>query len=223
MNKVFKVVASISLSLLILSSIFFHFIDFEPFYIYEIEKNNIEKAVDIPKEELLPLYKVLTDYMQGKIPSIQKMATVGGEKMPMYNQREIDHMVDVKLLVDKLKGIMLVLVMVFLVSVFALVKRSEKWIQLLIGQFISTVIIFMGFVLMALTDFTHYFMQFHKLLFTNDLWLLDPMTDRMIMLLPEVFFRDMVLLMITGYGFVSLLLAIIGVFMIKRRKHKGVV
>lgn len=224
MIKVFKILASLSLSLLILSSVFFHVLDFEPFYNYEIEKNNIEKAVNIPKEELLPLYKVLTDYMQGKVPSIQKMASVDGVEMLMYNQREIDHMVDVKALVTKLRRVMLVLGAVFLASLFILMKFGVNWIHLLIGQFMSTLIIFVGFSMMALTDFTHYFIKFHELLFTNDLWLLDPMTDRMIQLLPEVFFRDMVLLMVAGYGFISLLLAVLGTLMIKkRRKHRGVV
>ena len=40
-------------------------------------------------------------------------------------------------------------------------------------------------------DFNRAFILFHHLLFTNDLWLLNPMTDVLIQMFPEVFFSDM--------------------------------
>ena len=40
-------------------------------------------------------------------------------------------------------------------------------------------------------DFDVLFTRFHHLLFTNDLWLLDPATDAMIRMLPEAFFESM--------------------------------
>lgn len=121
-----KILASFSLSLLILFSAFFYVMDLDAFYNYEIEKNNIEAAVDIPKEELLPLYKVLTDYMVGSVDSIQLEATVSGQVMPMYNQREIDHMVDVRHLIDLLKGLIMFLVLLLAISLLVLVRKKEK-------------------------------------------------------------------------------------------------
>ena len=44
--------------------------------------------------------------------------------------------------------------------------------------------------LWALADFNGAFTAFHHMLFTNDLWLLDPATDRMIRMFPEPFFID---------------------------------
>lgn len=42
-------------------------------------------------------------------------------------------------------------------------------------------------------DFTSCFTLFHKLFFTNNLWIFDPETDYMIRMLPEGFFLDMVI------------------------------
>lgn len=42
-------------------------------------------------------------------------------------------------------------------------------------------------------DFTSCFTLFHKLFFTNNLWIFDPETDYMIRMLPEGFFFDMVI------------------------------
>ena len=40
------------------------------------------------------------------------------------------------------------------------------------------------------TDFSKYFIVFHKIFFTNDLWILDPRTDMLINIVPEGFFFD---------------------------------
>ena len=66
------------------------------------------------------------------------------------------------------------------------------------------------------SDFNRYFVIFHKIFFTNDLWIFDPATDYMIRMLPEGFFYDMV--MRIGMVFIAGLLLIAGgMFLIKRR------
>ncbi len=210
MTTIFKIIASFCISLLILFSSFFYVMHWDIFYTYEIEKNKIAEVVNIPQEELLPLYKVLTDYMVRSVDSIELDATVGGVVMPMYNQREIDHMVDVRHLIDLLKGFILFLLLLLSASLLTLIKHKSNLTGIFIGQIMATIFIFIGFVAMALTDFNKYFIQFHELFFTNDLWLLNPLTDRMIMLLPEVFFRDIVLVIIIFYGFLSVFLGVFG-------------
>ena len=56
-----------------------------------------------------------------------------------------------------------------------------------------------------MTDFHRYFMIFHEMFFTNDLWLLDPDTDLLIRMLPEGFFLDMA----KRIGFIFLILMVI--------------
>ena len=40
------------------------------------------------------------------------------------------------------------------------------------------------------TNFTKYFILFHKIFFSNNLWILNPDTDRLINIVPEPFFID---------------------------------
>ncbi len=211
MTKLIKILVSISLSLLILFGSFYYVMDWKSFYTYEIEKNNITEAVGIPEEELLPLYMVLTDYMLGRVESIQMQATVDGLVMPMYNQREIDHMVDVKHLMTLLRNLVTFLFAIIALGVFMLARKSERFKGIFIGQFITTIGVFLGFIAMAMTDFNKYFFKFHELFFTNDLWLLNPETDRMIMLLPEMFFRDIVIVIVLAYALMSILVGVVGV------------
>ena len=49
----------------------------------------------------------------------------------------------------------------------------------------------MIFVVASLFNFDRLFLQFHLLSFSNDLWLLDPSRDYLIMLFPQGFWYDM--------------------------------
>jgi len=218
MTRITKVFASISLSLLILFATFFYVMGWETFYAYEIKKNNISDAVGISEEDLLPLYLVLTDYMVGKVDSIQIDTSVNGVDTPMYNQREIDHMVDVKFIISLLKRFIYALLVVLALSLFYLLRKKTDLKSIFIGQFYTTIAVFLGVIGMAMTDFNAYFIKFHQLFFTNDLWLLDPKTDRMIMLLPEVIFRDIVVVIVVGYALVSFFMATSGTLFLLRHK-----
>ena len=65
-------------------------------------------------------------------------------------------------------------------------------------------------------NFYPYFELFHKIFFTNDLWLLDPYTDLLIRMLPEGFFLDMVIRIGIIFLILMISLLIISVLSIKR-------
>lgn len=58
-------------------------------------------------------------------------------------------------------------------------------------------------------DFNRYFTLFHHIFFDNDLWLLNPDTDRLINIVPLGFFMDTVLWIAVIFGiFMALLLGV---------------
>ena len=61
--------------------------------------------------------------------------------------------------------------------------------------------------LYAALDFNTFWTTFHKILFTNDLWLLNPKTDILIMMVPEQFFFDLVMrIALFSFGMIGILL-----------------
>ena len=54
-------------------------------------------------------------------------------------------------------------------------------------------------------NFSSAFQKFHELLFTNDLWLLDPDTDLLILIVPEEFFMDTAVRIVLVFLFLLLL------------------
>ena len=63
----------------------------------------------------------------------------------------------------------------------------------------------------SLIDFSALWTVFHRIAFRNDLWLLDPTRDYLIMLFPEPAWYAYTLRMVVGVGGVTLLAGLAGV------------
>lgn len=165
-------------------------------YEKEYAKYNVLDDLEMEMSDAMQVTKEMMSYLRGNRADLVVETKVDGEEREFFNDREKAHMVDVKnLFIGGLwlrRGAILILAISFLV----LIKTKADWKQLLPKSFLITIGSFVGITLAAgvlfMTDFHRYFMIFHQIFFTNDLWLLDPDTDLLIRMLPEGFFLDMV-------------------------------
>lgn len=150
------------------------------------------------------------------------MTEVDGQTQDFFNEQDRLHMADVKNLF--LGGLKLrtVCLIVFLALLVLIIARKADWKRLLPKAYFIAVGVFLAliaFLAVAFSiDFTKCFTIFHKIFFTNDLWLFDEDTDYMIRMLPEGFFSDMAVRI--GMTFVGMLLLLLIVFLIWNRKVK---
>jgi integral membrane protein (TIGR01906 family) len=79
------------------------------------------------------------------------------------------------------------------------------------------VVIILG--LMISLNFESFFYQFHLLSFTNDLWLLDPATDYLIMLFPQGFWYDAAIFITLGTTAMALILGGSGWWRLRQEKR----
>lgn len=103
-----------------------------------------------------------------------------------FNEKEKLHLKDVKELINKLIIVLYVSLIIFVASFFIL-KKKLFFNALFRGTILTIFVIFIFF-LMSFFDFSLLFVQFHKIFFSNDLWLLNPVTDNLLKLFPEQFF-----------------------------------
>ncbi|MFH1591495.1 MAG: TIGR01906 family membrane protein [archaeon] len=130
-----------------------------------------------------------------------------------FNEREKAHMVDVKGLFDTAEMIALIsLVLAVLIVLYLYWKMPQQAVRL-VGLGLILVLPVAGLValLIMVQDFSTFWKGFHELVFSNDLWLLDPETDNMIVLFAGDFFSNMVERIIVSIGLLSLLCAGVGV------------
>lgn len=133
----------------------------------------------------------ITGYLKGGQDSIK----LPEADRQMFNDREMAHLSDVRSLVQAgltLRWVLMVLLillalMYFLPQQGTLKNAAAKGTGFGIVCFYPAVF---AVGVWAAMDFNSVFTVFHKVLFRNDLWLLDPNTDLMIRLMPESFFTS---------------------------------
>lgn len=140
---------------------------------------------------------------------------------PNFNNKEILHMEDVKVLFSWGKTIRNISIVLSLVLGFYFYsKREKKYAKFIFIGLFANWIILIALGLMIYFDFSKYFTLFHHIFFSNDLWLLDPRTDLLIQMLPEDFFMSMASRIVIF--FLAFLTIIQGVLYIIMRKTKNV-
>ena len=135
---------------------------------------------------------------------------------PLYNQRELRHMADVKRVV---KGSMTLLVisLVLIVGLGAWARFSQWWDEYLISLRqggMLTIGIIAGVIVFIALSFNTFFVGFHRIFFTGDTWLFY-YSDTLIRLFPERFWIDSFIFI----SIISLLIAVCIVYLVDRRRR----
>lgn len=121
-----------------------------------------------------------------------------------FNEKEITHMKDVRNLFAFSFATLLISMFILLaITVFAFVKKDIGllWKCTFYGG-LSGLAFALALFLLSL-NFSSFFTYFHQLLFTNNLWLMDPLTDKIIILLPESFFMAAAKKIFLTFGILS--------------------
>jgi len=207
---------------LILSSLQFTGFNLD-FYKEQYTFRNTAQMIGVSQNDLLMVTDVLLDYTSGKRPDMNVEVEVEGVVQPYYNQREIDHMVDVRNLYLNVLQIRNILLVFALINIAALAVFRRKVIAPMLEFGLTWVSIGLGAILLALgtfavIDFNAFWTAFHKVFFSNDLWLLDPNTDNLINMVPEGFFIDLIVMIAIHVGLVLLSIFTI----LKAVKDKGI-
>ena len=110
---------------------------------------------------------------------------------PIYNARELSHMVDVKMVVTGMRiGLAVGIVLLVFLSLVAL---KQGWRNNLINDFRRGAYLLLGFItgilLLLVVNFNNLFSWFHKIFFESGTWLFYT-SDTLIRLFPLRFWRD---------------------------------
>jgi len=143
-----------------------------------------------------------------------------------FSQRDLLHLVDVRDLINKClfhEFLCGAIFLFFLMLVFAYNKRKFFENSALIFAVSSlALLVFFIFFIITKQSFHTEWVLFHEILFNNDLWLLNPRTDKLIVLFPETFFYKTIKLIFLISIFKSFLLFIISLLtgVIFKKIHK---
>ena len=144
----------------------------------------------LPEKEYKPVAEMIDDYLHGDTPAFQHLFTVNGSVYAAFNQKEQQHMADVQALFRLCNGQVWAFLTVAAIAVIAEFHlfSEERTLRAFRRTLIVILTAVLAVIVLACIDFNSLFILFHKVAFTNDLWLLDPNYDLLIRLMPIEFF-----------------------------------
>ena len=190
------------------------------------QKYRISLTSGITEEDLRQVGGQIRHYFNSADEPLMVNTQVYGEDRELFNQREVQHMRDVKRLVwwvyaaAIVSGIYLLAATAWGVAVYqrgfldVLAQRVIRGVALMV-----VLVVFVG--VFALAGFDTLFLRFHQLAFANDLWQLNPRRDYLLIIFPQGFWFDatMRVVALTVAGAVALTL-IAGGHLLWQRKTR---
>ena len=158
----------------------------------EMRRHTSPKVTGLPDQQYPEMGHMITDYLMGRRDDFQYYFTDSdGNMVVCFSAHEENHMADCRRLIGIAGSCRWILAGVSLVLIIAGIVLREYRKSLangvLAGFGVSVLMCLAGLV-WGLMSFDSLFTAFHRLLFTNEGWILDARTDMLIRLMPTSFF-----------------------------------
>jgi integral membrane protein (TIGR01906 family) len=164
----------------------------EAYLRYEYSKPSFPKPKRFTVEERMEFARTSVAYLLTDA-GIETLRNLADDSGPIYNERELRHMEDVKILTSKAFPLHVGLGLFLLALIGGMVylggELHSAALQGLVGGAVVTWVIMVGLTLLVALNFNWFFTQFHLIFFEGDTWLF-PATDTLIRLFPPQFWFD---------------------------------
>ena len=163
-----------------------------PLMLTLMEQHAPPEETSLPGEHYPAMAEMITDYLSGRAGEFQFSWTdEQGTAYLAFHEKEQRHMADVKALFDLDRTVLLcavVLAVLLGLGAYGL-RPCRRWTARgVVWGSLAILAALTGLGVWAALDFNGLFVLFHRLSFSNDLWLLNPATDLLIRLMPLEFF-----------------------------------
>ena len=165
---------------------------------YSFARYDVEATTGVERDELDRAAREIIDYFRNDADLLDIEVTAEGELAPLFSEREVLHMRDVKSLMRatfRAHEIAFVLLVACVTAVF--LWSRERSLTRLASQLriagVLTVVLLGVSAVAVLVGFDSLFRQFHVISFANDLWKLSPARDHLIQMYPRGFWFDVTL------------------------------
>ncbi len=192
-------------------------------YKYGFHKHGVSQTTGLADIELEKVATGLIHYFNSDEEYISLTVVKDDKPFELFNDREIAHLKDVKGLIRLDYWVLLGTLVYMLAYAGVSLFWRKDWHRLawaVVWGAGATLVLMLALGLGTLVGFDQLFLQFHLLSFANDLWMLDPTKDYMIMLFPWGFWYDAFLVWALATTVGALILGGVGggYLLVKRRR-----
>ena len=194
-------------------------------YTYAIDQFDGVRRTGLERSELLRASAEIRQYFNSNQEPLNIRVQDGGREVSLFNERETSHMADVKdrfQTVNRAQELSLLYAVTYVAGV-VLWAREVSLRSLALSVALGSVICLAGIGAIAAVGFAGFdsaWERFHEIIFTNDFWLLNPASDRLIQMFPPAFWESIVFMMGTLIAAqAALLLLATGIYLGASRHH----
>ena len=183
------------------------------FMLRGFRENDVAASTGLDDAQLQRVADAFVAYFQAPPGQIQLQVTAFGQPRALFNDREVAHMEDVQALVQFFLRMQLIAGAVVALRLVFVVAFDHAPVPLGRDMLWSTGLMLALVLLVAILswiDFDALWTRFHQIAFRNDLWLLDPKQDYLIILFPEQFWLAATIRMATSVALQTVLVALVG-------------
>jgi integral membrane protein (TIGR01906 family) len=221
------IIMSASFLLGALLSFLLHFAYNPSFYVWCMRGAGVFGEGLIDEESAADAMNHMTSYLSGNAYEITVSPIyVNGAEWNFPNEHEAEHFIDVARLFRLAERVRVVCLTVFLITaaigiIYYIKNRNAAGIGLGIAWGGFTLIAIVGIIAaLASIDFYSLFYKFHQLFFTNDLWLMNPAADIIIVLMPTAFFIRFAGILALIWFIIISITTTVGFIIWKKNKHR---
>ena len=168
-------------------------------YEFGFNRHDVASTTGLTDAQLSDAATQIRNYFNSSKELLEVGVSVDGGVLPLFDEREVLHMRDVKELVDKTyrvqEGSFLYMLVFATLGFFTRGSEFARHLRNLINRStVATIIVILGAAAGSVAGFTLLFRIFHELSFNNDLWQLDPRTSFLLQMFPQGFWLEATLL-----------------------------
>ena len=182
------------------------------FYSEQYRAIGADEDTGVSLADLDEITTMLLDYLNDKRDNLDMQVEKWGQLKPVFDERETSHMVDVKNLYAFFEKVMYVTLISAVGLLLYLFKKDGKaqFFTMAVKGYKSAMVIAVILCVIFATAFTvgfnSFWTLFHKVMFTNDLWLLDPRVSTMINMYPLPFWLAMCTVILQRFAIIFICL-----------------
>ena len=193
------------------------------YYRYQFESHEVlgDLNRNMDMDNAMSAFGEMMEYLRGNRSNLNIEVTADGARQEFYTAREKAHLKDVRAIFLKAYLVRLISALIFFISlicIFIYCKGRPSYRSSICKTFINTCIItnaaFLLVVGIAAVNFDKAFTIFHKVLFANNYWRLNPNESDLINLLPQSFFEQTALV-ICGIYFVMVSVVVVAAWKLR--------
>lgn len=162
------------------------------FMIRESEKYQVQYRLNITTEELRQVTEEMISYVRGHNGNLDVTVTEDGSSDAFFTDRDKMHLEDIAVMVQQGKILCTIGLGLTALGIFFLCKQGS--LSVLCKTYLVFWLVLIGVAVVLgiwiASDLQGFINGFHRMFFKNDLWVLNPATDRLIWLFPTRIFQD---------------------------------